>query len=120
MLAAFPDLFRVWYAGGDATVRQAEVDMAILEVGLGGRLDAVNIFDADCAGLTSVDFDHMDYLGDTREKIGFEKAGIFRRGKAAICSEPDVPAAVRLHAETIGAKLAHIGETLWLFSQRPT
>ena len=72
---------------------QAEVDIAILEVGLGGRLDAVNIFDADCAVLTSVDFDHMDYLGNTREKIGFEKAGIFRSGKAAICSEPDIPAA---------------------------
>ena len=66
---------------------QAGVDIAILEVGLGGRLDAVNIFDADCAVLTSIDFDHMDYLGDTREKIGFEKAGIFRSGKAAICSE---------------------------------
>ena len=89
---------------------QAAVDVAILEVGLGGRLDAVNIFDADCAVLTSVDFDHMDYLGETREMIGFEKAGIFRRGNAAICSEPDMPAAVRLHAETIGAELSHIGE----------
>ena len=58
---------------------QAAVDVAILEVGLGGRLDAVNIFDADCAVLTSVDFDHMDYLGKTREMIGFEKAGIFER-----------------------------------------
>ncbi len=72
--------------------KQAEVEIAILEVGLGGRLDAVNIFDADCAVITSIDFDHMDYLGDTREKIGFEKAGIFRSGKAAICSEPDIPA----------------------------
>ena len=89
---------------------QAGVDIAILEVGLGGRLDAVNIFDADCAVLTSIDFDHMDYLGDTREKIGFEKAGIFRSGKAAICSEPDVPAAVRHHAHAIGAKFMHIGE----------
>ena len=89
---------------------QAAVDVAILEVGLGGRLDAVNIFDADCAVLTSVDFDHMDYLGETREMIGFEKAGIFRKGNAAICSEPDMPAAVRLHAETIGAELSHIGE----------
>ena len=89
---------------------QAAVDVAILEVGLGGRLDAVNIFDADCAILTSVDFDHMDYLGDTREMIGFEKAGIFRKGKAAICSEPDMPAAVRLHGDTIGAELSHIGE----------
>ena len=93
---------------------QAAVDVAILEVGLGGRLDAVNIFDADCAVLTSVDFDHMDYLGETREMIGFEKAGIFRKGNAAICSEPDMPAAVRLHAETIGAELSAYRRTLWL------
>lgn len=89
---------------------QAGVDIAILEVGLGGRLDAVNVFDADCAVLTSIDFDHMDYLGDTREKIGFEKAGIFRSGKAAICSEPDVPGVVRHHADAIGAKFMHIGK----------
>lgn len=88
----------------------AEVEIAILEVGLGGRLDAVNIFDANCAVVTSVDFDHMDYLGDTREKIGFEKAGIFRSGKTAICSEPDVPMAVRRYANEIGAKFLHIGE----------
>jgi dihydrofolate synthase/folylpolyglutamate synthase len=89
---------------------QAGVEIGILEVGLGGRLDAVNIFDADCAVLTSVDFDHMDYLGNTREMIGFEKAGIFRRGKAAVCSEPDIPESVRLHAVAIGAELLHIGE----------
>lgn len=89
---------------------QAGVDIAILEVGLGGRLDAVNIFDADCAVLTSIDFDHMDYLGDTREKIGFEKAGIFRSGKAAICSESNVPETIRHHARAIGARFMHIGE----------
>lgn len=89
---------------------QAGVDIAILEVGLGGRLDAVNIFAADCAILTSIDLDHMDYLGDTREEIGFEKAGIFRNGRAAICSEPDVPAAVRRQAEAVGANFMHIGE----------
>lgn len=90
--------------------RRAKVDVAILEVGLGGRLDAVNIFDADCAVLTSVDFDHMDYLGNTREEIGWEKAGIFRSGKAAVCAEPDIPASVRHHADAIGANLMHIGE----------
>lgn len=89
---------------------QAGVDVAILEVGLGGRLDAVNIFDADCAVLTSIDFDHMDYLGNTLEKIGFEKAGIFRSGRAAVCAEPNIPASVRHHAHTIGANLMHIGE----------
>ncbi|MEO8992476.1 MAG: bifunctional tetrahydrofolate synthase/dihydrofolate synthase [Nitrosospira sp.] len=90
--------------------KQAEVEVAIMEVGLGGRLDAVNIFDADCAVITSVDFDHMDYLGTTLEEIGFEKAGIFRSGKVAICSEPDIPATVRLHAEATGANLMRIGE----------
>ena len=89
---------------------QAGVDVAILEVGLGGRLDAVNIFDADCAVLTSIDFDHMNYLGNTLEKIGFEKAGIFRSGRAAICAEPNIPASVRHHAHTIGANLMHIDE----------
>ena len=90
---------------------QARVDVAILEVGLGGRLDAVNIFDADCAVLTSIDFDHMDYLGNTREEIGLEKAGIFRSGRAAICSEPDIPAGVR------HGSLAHRG-AFWLLGQR--
>ncbi|SEO74061.1 bifunctional tetrahydrofolate synthase/dihydrofolate synthase [Nitrosovibrio sp. Nv6] len=89
---------------------QVEVEIAILEVGLGGRLDAVNIFDADCAVLTSVDFDHMDYLGNTREEIGFEKAGIFRSGKAAVCAEPDIPGSVYRHANAVGANLMHIGE----------
>ena len=63
---------------------QAAVDVAILEVGLGGRLDAVNIFDSDCAFLTSVDFVHMDYLGETLEMIGFEKAVILSKGNSEI------------------------------------
>lgn len=82
---------------------QARVDVAILEVGLGGRLDAVNIFDADCAIITSIDLDHMDYLGDTREKIGFEKAAILRRNRPAICAEADVPGSVYQQVEKIGA-----------------
>ncbi|MCX7183139.1 MAG: bifunctional tetrahydrofolate synthase/dihydrofolate synthase [Nitrosomonadaceae bacterium] len=89
---------------------EAKVDIVILEVGLGGRLDAVNVFDADCAVLTSIDLDHIDYLGDTREKIGFEKAGIFRRGKAAICSELNIPVSVSNQAELIGADFMRIGE----------
>lgn len=88
---------------------EAKVDIAILEVGLGGRLDAVNAFDADCAVITGIDFDHMDYLGDTREKIGFEKAGIFRSGKFGICGDADVPRSVSKHAEAIGARLRVIG-----------
>ncbi|MHB1145410.1 MAG: bifunctional tetrahydrofolate synthase/dihydrofolate synthase [Thiobacillus sp.] len=83
----------------------AGVDVAILEVGLGGRLDAVNVFDADAAIVTSVDLDHMDYLGDTREQIGFEKAGIYRAGRPAICSDPEPPASLLEHARHIGADL---------------
>ena len=67
---------------------------AILEVGLGGRLDAVNIVDPDCAVLTSVGIDHVDYLGATRESIGREKAGIFRAGRPAVVAEPDPPQSV--------------------------
>jgi dihydrofolate synthase/folylpolyglutamate synthase len=81
------------------------VEVAVLEVGLGGRLDAVNAFDADCALLMSVDLDHMDYLGDTREAIGFEKAGIFRSGRPGICADVHPPASVTDHAAAIQAKL---------------
>lgn len=88
---------------------EASVDVAILEVGLGGRLDAVNVFDADCAILTSIDLDHMDYLGDTREAIGLEKIGIFRKNQFAVCGERDLPERVREQIEIIGAKFFHIG-----------
>src|SRR3954463_11246369 len=70
------------------------IEAAVLEVGLGGRLDAVNIIDADCAVLTSVGIDHVDYLGPDRESIGREKAGIFRQGRPAVIAEPDVPRSV--------------------------
>ncbi len=83
----------------------ARLDVAILEVGLGGRLDAVNAFDADCALVASVDLDHQDYLGDTREAIGFEKAGIFRCGRPAICADARPPATLVRHAQEIGADL---------------
>jgi dihydrofolate synthase/folylpolyglutamate synthase len=85
------------------------VDVAILEVGLGGRLDAVNVIDADVSIVTSIDIDHKDYLGDTREEIGFEKAGIFRPGKPAICSDPLPPQSLVKHAEEIGADLWLLG-----------
>ncbi|HEX2827931.1 MAG TPA: bifunctional tetrahydrofolate synthase/dihydrofolate synthase [Burkholderiales bacterium] len=81
------------------------VEVAVLEVGLGGRLDAVNAFDADCALLMSVDLDHVDYLGGTREAIGFEKAGIFRRGRPAVCADRHPPSTVTDHAAAIGAQL---------------
>ena len=87
-----------------------KVEVAILEVGLGGRLDAVNVFDNDCAVVTSVDIDHVDYLGDTREKIAFEKAGIFRPNRVAICADSNVPETLRVHARDIGAELWCIGD----------
>ena len=84
---------------------QAQVDVMILEVGLGGRLDAVNVFDADVAVVTSVDLDHQAFLGDTIEQVGFEKAGVFRTGKPAICGQNPPPESLRQHAEQIGAAL---------------
>ncbi|MBI5921490.1 MAG: bifunctional tetrahydrofolate synthase/dihydrofolate synthase [Betaproteobacteria bacterium] len=86
----------------------AGVDVIILEVGLGGRLDAVNIYDTDCAIVTAVDIDHTEYLGETREKIGFEKAGIFRSGKPAICADSDPPQSLVEHARRLGAQLNRI------------
>jgi dihydrofolate synthase / folylpolyglutamate synthase len=79
-----------------------KVETAILEVGLGGRLDAVNVLDTDCAVLTSVGIDHVDYLGPDRESIGREKAGIFRAGRPAVIAEPDPPQSVR---QAAGEKL---------------
>lgn len=88
---------------------RAQLDAVILEVGLGGRLDAVNIIDADVAIVTSVDIDHAEYLGNTRDAIGFEKAGIFRHGKVAVCSDPMPPESLVQHAESIGADLWLLG-----------
>jgi dihydrofolate synthase / folylpolyglutamate synthase len=88
----------------------ASLDVAILEVGLGGRLDAVNIIDTDCAIITSVDLDHMDYLGPDRESIGREKAGIMRTGRPAIVSDPVPPQSVIDHALEIGADLWRLGQ----------
>ena len=87
---------------------EAKVDVAVLEVGLGGRLDAVNAFEPDCAVVVSIAIDHVDYLGGTREKIGFEKAGIFRAGKPAIVADPDPPSTLLEHARDIGADLRMI------------
>lgn len=83
----------------------ANLDVALLEVGLGGRLDAVNIIDADCAIVVTVDLDHMEYLGADREAIGREKAGIFRVGKPAILGDTNPPQSVLDHAHAIGAAL---------------
>jgi len=90
-------------------IAASKPDVAVLEVGLGGRLDAVNIVDADCAVITSIDLDHMEYLGPDRESIGFEKAGIMRPGRPAIVSDPLPPRSVIAHGEAIGADLWLVG-----------
>jgi len=84
------------------------VDVAVLEIGLGGRLDAVNAFDADCAVVTTVDIDHVDFLGGDREAIGREKAGIFRAGRPAVCADSAPPSSLLQHAAEIGARLLRI------------
>ena len=85
------------------------LDLVILEVGLGGRYDAVNAIDTDCAVITSIDLDHTEYLGPDRESIGLEKAQIMRRGRPAIVSDPLPPRSLVAHAEAIGADLWLVG-----------
>lgn len=97
---------------------RAEVDVAILEVGLGGRLDAVNVFDPACAIVTGVAIDHTEYLGDTREQIGFEKAGIFRTGRPAICGDVDPPLSLTQYAVSIAADLRMIGTEFTISPQK--
>ena len=86
-----------------------QLDLVILEVGLGGRLDAVNIMDADVSILTSVAIDHIDWLGDDRETIGYEKAGVFRSGKPVICGDRKVPSSVSSYAEQLDCELKQLG-----------
>ena len=88
---------------------RSNLDVAILEVGLGGRLDAVNIIDPDCAVITSIDLDHMELLGPDRESIGFEKAGIMRAGRPVVVSDPVPPQSVLDHAQKLGANLWRLG-----------
>ncbi|MFT3815503.1 MAG: bifunctional tetrahydrofolate synthase/dihydrofolate synthase [Acidovorax sp.] len=89
---------------------QSKLDVAILEVGLGGRLDATNVIDADCAVITSIDIDHTEFLGPDRESIGREKAGIMRTGRPVIAGDPMAPQSVIDHALEIGADLWRFGE----------
>ena len=90
--------------------KAAKLDVILLEVGLGGRLDATNIIDADIAVVTSIDLDHQEYLGDTRELVGAEKAGIFRANRPAIVGEPDCPASLIEVANHIGAIVYRVNE----------
>lgn len=85
------------------------VDVAVLEVGLGGRLDAVNIFEPAVSVVVSVDLDHQAYLGDTREQVGFEKAGIFRAGVPAVCADPNPPQSLLEMAAQLGTPLHLVG-----------
>ncbi|WP_034458859.1 bifunctional tetrahydrofolate synthase/dihydrofolate synthase [Buttiauxella noackiae] len=103
--------------------KQLAVDVVILEVGLGGRLDATNIVDADVAVVTSIALDHTDWLGPDRESIGREKAGVFRGGKPAVVGEPDMPHTIADVAAEKGARLLRrdvdwsyeVGESSWSF-----
>ncbi len=90
-------------------IRHSQASVALLEVGLGGRLDAVNLIDADVALVISVDLDHTDWLGPDRESIGREKAGIFRPRRPAVCGDPSPPESLVEHARTLGADLHTIG-----------
>ena len=92
-----------------AAFEEARIEAAILEVGLGGRLDAVNIVDADVAIVVSVDLDHQAFLGNDREAIGFEKAGIFRKGRPALFGDTHPPRSLVDHAESLGAGLQLLG-----------
>jgi dihydrofolate synthase/folylpolyglutamate synthase len=92
-----------------AAMSEARLDVMVLEVGLGGRLDAVNVFDADCAIITSIDLDHTELLGDTRDAIGFEKAGVMRAGRPVVVSDPVPPQSILDHAQAIGADLWLLG-----------
>jgi dihydrofolate synthase / folylpolyglutamate synthase len=89
---------------------RSSLDVLVLEVGMGGRLDAVNIVDADCSIVTCIDIDHAEFLGDTREAIGFEKAHIYRPGRPAICTDPVPPQSLIDHASSIGADLWRFGQ----------
>ena len=89
---------------------ESDLDVAIYEVGLGGRLDAVNILDADVAIVTSIGIDHVQWLGTTRESIGFEKAGVFRANQPAICGDGDPPKSLIEYAEKLGTELLLINK----------
>jgi dihydrofolate synthase/folylpolyglutamate synthase len=96
----------------------ANVDVAILEVGLGGRLDAVNVYEPDVSVVTGVALDHTDWLGPDRESIGHEKAGIYRAGKPAVCADPQPPKSLLGHAAAIGADLQLIGRDFGYFGDK--
>lgn len=98
---------------------EAGVEAVVLEVGLGGRLDAVNVYEPDVSIVTGIALDHTEWLGPDRDSIGFEKAGIFRTGKPALCADPDPPPRLVAHAEAIGADLRLLGRDFGFERPRP-
>lgn len=92
-------------------IAEQQPDVAILEVGLGGRLDAINVVDADVAVITTIDIDHVDWLGDDREKIGWEKAGIFRKDKPAVCGELKPPVSIAAYAKELDCELRQVNQS---------
>jgi dihydrofolate synthase/folylpolyglutamate synthase len=98
--------------------RQAPLDVLVLEVGLGGRLDAVNLVDPDVAVITTIDLDHQEFLGDTREAIGAEKAGILRAGRPAVCGDAHPPASLLAQAQRLGAPLHRLGHEYGYVDER--
>ena len=114
----------IWHARGDVVLTefefstlaalylfaQSDLDVVLIEVGMGGRLDSTNVVEPDVSVLTTVALDHMGFLGDTREAIGFEKAGIFRAGKPAIVGELDIPQSVFEQADRIGAQMMCVNQ----------
>lgn len=96
--------------------KDAQLDVLILEVGLGGRLDATNIVDSDITAITSIALDHTDWLGSDREHIGYEKAGIFRAGCYAVIGEPDMPKSIQQVADQLGTQLFRRDKE-WCFTQ---
>jgi len=100
--------------------QRAGLDALVLEVGLGGRLDAVNCIDPDCAVIASVDLDHQAYLGDNREAIGFEKAGILRAGRPAVIADPEPPASLLAHARALPAELLRLGHEIRIAADMQT
>lgn len=91
-------------------LKSEQCDFILLEVGLGGRLDATNVVESDVSVVTTIGIDHIDWLGDDREKIGFEKAGVFRASKPVICGELDAPQSLKDHAQNINADIRYAGK----------
>lgn len=94
--------------------KQAKLDVVVLEVGLGGRLDAVNVVDASAALITAIDIDHIDWLGDDRGQIAIEKAGVTRTGRVAVCSDPNPPATLATYAKTNQVPLRQLNQDFHL------